>query len=1065
MDGIEWQIDAPWRLEPNTASPPTHDPIPIVITFGDAAPEVGAPPRADRLHLGRFCGLYVLEGSAVTLIDPAQFHEIEGSRRWLVTGELTPGPNSHIVRKIWHGESPEDVIQVSDWAEWNATAMYHPQSDEPGATLGLIAMARISRDATCGAPPRMTQERIMWQLQGGRESNSGFYNGNPPQYSGPVDASASEYMFGDFLLVHLAAAPLPKFDDRWAYGDIHYHSQGTDNEGESGIAYRPVLQAMKAMGLDYVFATEHASDSPQITGIFKVFLQLASNVPGYLEPVAAYIEQLLRDHGLGIPVPQADAYRDMSLSRFRHLYDWLHLGGGANEDASSGGGTRTPRLYLGGEVDVIPEISNQERQNGVLSFAYDQSYLWSGVCRDLPEFVNKWFDYSVPENCGDRLIYPGSAVDSWSVRDVQGLGPLAPSRQHLVYLPYLPDPGSGALGRDGFIASRTTTFGGASRSLSEVIHTELEVARKGYIFLAHPAAATTGNGVDRLGPDMVPYSDTQLRTAFRSPYVLGLQAWNEDIRQETSGAAGSPGTPFPLLWGQGSPDPEIPMEVEFTPAWHWDNQGATTTDISLNLGTRMWDQMLRWGIRPSMTADLPWLVPGAPRKVFLAGGSDAHGDLNYRRLGAMLGLSGANDTAIGKPRNLTYVGSQRLGAGGGVGQNQAVDGLRSGQFVVTDGPALRIVVDANRNGVIDDADVPMGGDFAASGDAVPLLVEWKSTAEFGPVTLIELIVGAQAADHDGLVYAPYGHGTRGGGPCKGDRAEYDVTGTRVCVMADGYVRDPDGGLSIAVPAGQGMAGVRSVSLNPNTYRLFDQTCEVQHVEVPTPHDVTLCHPNNVRYPERLYVRAVAKTTPGAAPVRRMAYTNPIWITATAKPSPPNLTLAHLGCDQNVNQFTLAAAPGVVPGTITVNVKVGAGEWTPWTSGPIVVPGGQNYALRAHACNANGCSDDANVVSGSPTCIPPPPDAPYVAIEFQRCSSGNATYVTTVSPIGIGATTLNKQVSIGGGPWTALTSTVVTAGSGQSISLQAQACSIWGCSAFASAWLAGPTCGRGGGQAL
>ena len=56
-------------------------------------------------------------------------------------------------------------------------------------------------------------------------------------------------------------------------------------------------------------------------------------------------------------------------------------------------------------------------------------------------------------------------------------------------------------------------------------------------------------------------------------------------------------------------------------------------------------------------ARLPWLAAGQPRRVFMAGGSDAHGDLSYRRAGYYLGADNANDTALGKPRNLVFAGA------------------------------------------------------------------------------------------------------------------------------------------------------------------------------------------------------------------------------------------------------------------------------------------------------------------------------------------------------------------------------------------------------------------------
>jgi hypothetical protein len=232
----------------------------------------------------------------------------------------------------------------------------------------------------------------------------------------------------------------------------------------------------------------------------------------------------------------------------------------------------------------------------------------------------------------------------------------------------------------------------------------------------------------------------------------------------------------------------------------------------------------------------------------MAGGSDAHGDLNYRREGSFLGWANANDSAIGKPRNLTYVGSERLGGPNAVGQNQVIDHLKEGQFSITDGPALRMAIDVNGNGVIDDADVPMGGDFAAGSGTVPLLVEWKSTPEFGGLDSIDIYVGAQAGSHQGLVYAP----PLGAG-CDGRVFE--------CIMNDGYVRDPNGSLRFTVPADRRMSGVQRIDLRPSDYKLFDITCTLvdEHDPEIPPHNV--CHAANIQYPTRLYARMVAETVP------------------------------------------------------------------------------------------------------------------------------------------------------------------------------------------------------------
>ena len=55
-------------------------------------------------------------------------------------------------------------------------------------------------------------------------------------------------------------------------------------------------------------------------------------------------------------------------------------------------------------------------------------------------------------------------------------------------------------------------------------------------------------------------------------------------------------------------------------------------------------------------ADVARPGPGQPRRMFAAGGSDAHGDWNYRREGYFFGTAEVDSTAMGTPRNLVYVG-------------------------------------------------------------------------------------------------------------------------------------------------------------------------------------------------------------------------------------------------------------------------------------------------------------------------------------------------------------------------------------------------------------------------
>src|SRR5262249_16196489 len=85
-----------------------------------------------------------------------------------------------------------------------------------------------------------------------------------------------------------------------------------------------------------------------------------------------------------------------------------------------------------------------------------------------------------------------------------------------------------------------------------------------------------------------------------------------------------------------------------------ENDSATAR--SLHHGAFDWDTMNLRGLDFEHNKDLTWLKPGEPRRMFMGGGSDAHGDLNYRRAGYFLGTDDANDPAIGKPRKLVFVG-------------------------------------------------------------------------------------------------------------------------------------------------------------------------------------------------------------------------------------------------------------------------------------------------------------------------------------------------------------------------------------------------------------------------
>jgi hypothetical protein len=882
ISSMEWTITSPWRLEP------PYGAIPITIAFHDADAQYD---QSAAVPLKRFCGASVVQLVGVQTGDvhyaqqfaPSQFHELEAHAKW--PNDSDP-PLFHRLVKVWAGQQPtNEILDISTSSDWTATLMYTPAVGRTaGNDVTFQVTVVVSDTTTCPALPTAL----------------GYHPSSLAtiRLGGPMtEARSGAHVFRQLLQVRYGDAPLPKFDSGYVYGDLHHHSQGTDNEGESGLAYRSTLQAMKAMGLDFVFATEHASDSDQLTSVDRIFAEDLgdfSNLPGPVAGVASSIEAMVLGWIEGYALPfetEYGALRDMSLLKFGFYLDWLHGAGGVNREVLSTGGTRAPQIFLGGEVDAIPEMTTAEKNGLAIKYGNGLSYPWRDACFDLPSIIVETLrDMTTYEMCPQGgivdLAVPTPEGTTWKLKDIQGLLRREYARQHFLHLPTDPTRG------DAFVTGDTGQYGGASRRFKDFLASDYAMASKGVFFLAHPVDAAEGAGIGRLGPDIVPYSDVQLRTVFDAPSFLGLQLWNEDTRVVTAHLEAYPRLTFMN---------QEPVGGLADALWNrlrgWRQASGDHLFHTLSHGAKTWDRMLLWGLDPNKRPS--WVPVGQPRKVFMAGGSDAHGDLNHRQVGAMTGMSAAVDTAIGSPRNLVYVGAQRpVSLGGGVstiGQTQVTDALRSGNFSVTDGPIVRIAIDANGSGVIDAGDVPMGGLYTWYG-AVPLLVEWKSTPEFGPVNEVNLYVGTFGAGTTGQVYAPAGHGVRGQyDPSNVNTTSYlEPSGAWRKIFHDGYVLDTSGALKVVPTAGQQYGGTRLISLTPSQYKTFTGTCQTTEECEYDPEigrwcsELTACATSTLRNPERLYVRAVVKASDtirmmygDQLPVTRLGYTNPIWL----KPSP------------------------------------------------------------------------------------------------------------------------------------------------------------------------------------
>ena len=117
------------------------------------------------------------------------------------------------------------------------------------------------------------------------------------------------------------------------------------------------------------------------------------------------------------------------------------------------------------------------------------------------------------------------------------------------------------------------------------------------------------------------------------------------------------------------------------------------------------------------------------RRIFIMGGSDAHGDLNRRRRVWLpfLSISEENDHIFGNVRTVVRAKSKAVG--------DIVEALRKGHAVVTDGPFIDLeVTSKNKVGCPGD-EVP--------GSKISVSITVISSSEFGSLKKVRVIAGIQ----------------------------------------------------------------------------------------------------------------------------------------------------------------------------------------------------------------------------------------------------------------------------------------------------------------------------------
>jgi hypothetical protein len=249
-----------------------------------------------------------------------------------------------------------------------------------------------------------------------------------------------------------------------------------------------------------------------------------------------------------------------------------------------------------------------------------------------------------------------------------------------------------------------------------------QVTGGGFVFAAHPLSDLSAEwgGLDWAVNGTL-WGGEDIATALGYEQFLGLEAFNTRATRTSTDVA----NPWPDFDAGEEPANPYPQE--------------------LLAGIALWDQQLRAHMNPA-------------RKIFLSGGSDAHGDLNY---GSFIALNNyATDDAIGKVQTVVFV------PGGGYGRenlppmSDILSAWRAGRSVVTDGPFVEIGADRNGDGdFTDDGDL-LTGDDATVGPAqsLPLTVRWQSTGDSGPVVALCLYAGSAAGTSPILSLNPNGSG-------------------------------------------------------------------------------------------------------------------------------------------------------------------------------------------------------------------------------------------------------------------------------------------------------------------
>ena len=312
-------------------------------------------------------------------------------------------------------------------------------------------------------------------------------------------------------------------------------------------------------------------------------------------------------------------------------------------------------------------------------------------------------------------------------------GQVKPTTDHLLAMPSPDDPDKGfrdpADPSSAMIASGDGSTSSPGIPLKEAL--QRVTAAGGFAYASHPfdpLHPILRGGHWDVAADFLAPEGNKLQ-----PGLVGLESWNRVTRM----TADDTRDPFCL---RRDADPN----ACFQPDKDADTYARLEQGIDL-------------GWRPLLLKSLQTSSSGSKSpafKVFLAAGSDSHGDLNYevtldateflaRPQRAVNGY--AEDNGWGRIFTMAYC-PQGMGPHG----ETVLRALREGQTIMTNGPLLVAGFDRNANGSLDDPeDIGIGQELSASRQALPPLeLAWASSKEFGPLQSLRLILGSRSGESE-----------------------------------------------------------------------------------------------------------------------------------------------------------------------------------------------------------------------------------------------------------------------------------------------------------------------------